>query len=306
MKRILLSLVALLAILTASAGDGRNYINLDSHLRHGGSQTWHMLRAGDVRQTASEIASVGFNTRGWAEAIVPATVLTNLVEQKVYPEPYYGQTNKLANTKIPDLAKEGREFYTYWFRTEFTIPADFKGKRIWLEPLGINYRAEVWVNGVLVGQMAGMFNSQSFDITDRVKPGQKAALAIRVFPVDVPGTIMQKSWGAAGEWHNGGDGWIGQNVTQLMTVGWDFTYEDGIRDRNRHLALGAPLFHGRPAAPQSARHLGTLPPCLRRGTRDGERGGVEPQHGRHGVLRHRRNRGNGHHFPQGQGPPATG
>ena len=85
----------------------------------------------------------------------------------------------------------------------------------------------------MIGTMAGMFNSQPFDITDRaVQPGQASAIAIRVFPVDVPGTTAPKSWGAVGEWHNGGDGWIGQNVSQLMTVGWDFTYEDGIRDRN--------------------------------------------------------------------------
>ena len=174
--------------------------------------------------------SATFSTSGSWER---ATVLTNLVEQKVYPEPYFGQNNKLANNLIPDIAKVGREFYTYWFRTEFVVPAEFKGKRIWLEPMGINYRAEIWVNGYMIGMMAGMFNSQPFDITDRaVQPGHTTALAIRVFPVDVPGTTAPKGWGAAGEWHNGGDGWMGQNVSQLMTVGWDFTFEDGIRDRN--------------------------------------------------------------------------
>ena len=233
MRHTLLTLLTLIAALTASADDGRKYITLDSRLQHGGNQTWYMLRSGETKATAREISSPGFNTEGWAEAIVPATVLTNLVEQKVYPEPYYGQTNKLANDIIPDLHKVGHEFYTYWFRTEFTVPDEYKGKRIWLEPMGINYRAEVWVNGYMIGQMAGMFNSQPFDITDRaIQPGQTAALAIRVYPVDVPGTAMPKSWGAAGEWHNGGDGWIGQNVTQLMTVGWDFSFGDGIRDRN--------------------------------------------------------------------------
>ena len=232
MKHTLFTLLAFLAMLSAWADEGRQYITLDSRLGHEGSLTWHMIRASEAKQNASEIASVGFNQSGWKEAIVPATVLTNLVGQKVYPEPYFGQTNKLANNLIPDLAKAGREFYTYWFRTEFNVPADYKGKRIWLEPTGINYRAEIWVNGTLVGTMAGMFCSQPFDVTDRVKPGETAALAIRVFPVDVPGTTAPKGWGAVGEWHNGGDGWIGQNVTQLMTVGWDFTFEDGIRDRN--------------------------------------------------------------------------
>lgn len=233
MKHALLALLAFIMMLPASAGDRHNYINLDSRLKHGGNNTWHMIRADEARAGGREISMPGFRTRGWAEAIVPATVLTNLVGQNVYPEPYYGQTNKLANNVIPDIAKVGREFYTYWFRTEFTVPAEFKDKRIWLEPMGINYRAEIWVNGYMIGTMAGMFNSQPFDITDRaVQPGKTAALAIRVFPVDVPGTAAPKGWGAAGEWHNGGDGWMGQNVSQLMTVGWDFTFEDGIRDRN--------------------------------------------------------------------------
>ena len=233
MKHSLLTLLAIFAVLTASAGDGREYIKLDSHLQHGGGQTWYMLRSNETKATGREISMPGYNPEGWAEAIVPATVLTNLVAQKVYPEPYYGQTNKLSNDLIPDVSKVGREFYTYWFRTEFVVPEEFKGKRIWLEPMGINYRAEVWVNGYMIGQMAGMFNSQPFDITDRaVQPGKPTAVAIRVYPVDVPGTAMSKSWGAGDEWHNGGDGWIGQNVTHLMSVGWDFTFVDGVRDRN--------------------------------------------------------------------------
>ena len=210
----------------------REYTKLDSRLKHGGQQTWMMKKASDIKGTGAEISSINFNTDNWAEAIVPGTVLTNLVEQKVYPEPYYGQNNYLKNNLIPDLSKAGHEFYTYWFSTEFEIPTKFKNRRIWLEPEGINYRAEIWVNGYLVGNMAGMFNNQPYDITDKVKAGEKAVLAIRVYPVDIPGTSLPKSWGAVGEWHNGGDGWMGQNVSQLMTVGWDFTYKDGIRDRN--------------------------------------------------------------------------
>jgi hypothetical protein len=230
-KNILIAVLAMTMALNTIAAE-REFIKLDSKLGHGGQQKWMMIKASDTKSTGAEISAKDFNTSTWAEAIVPGTVLTNLVEQKVYPEPYYGQNNKLKNNLIPDLAKAGREFYTYWFRTEFDVPAKFKGRRIWLEPEGINYRAEIWLNGNLIGNMAGMFNNQSFDITDRVKVGEKTVLAIRVYPVDVPGTSMPKSWGATGEWHNGGDGWMGQNVSQLMTVGWDFTFEDGIRDRN--------------------------------------------------------------------------
>ena len=80
--------------------------------------------------------------------------------------------------------------------------------------------------------MSGMFKPEYINITDFARIGQKNALAIKVYPVDMPGTIKPKQWGAAGEFHNGGDGNIGLNTTMLMSVGWDFTFNDGIRDRN--------------------------------------------------------------------------
>ena len=224
-------LLALL-LLAQSATASRKAISLTSSFRHGGAYTWQMHRADDVKATGAAISSVGFSTEGWMQAVVPGTVLTSLVENGVYPEPYFGTNNSLRRGLIPDISQAGREFYTYWFRTELVIPADFKGRRVWLEPQGINYRAEIWVNGEMADFMSGMFNSKPIDITDRVKAGERAAVAFKVYPIDITGSAKSKSWGAAGEWHNGGDGWIGQNVTQLMTVGWDFTYEDGIRDRN--------------------------------------------------------------------------
>ena len=142
-------------------------------------------------------------------------MLNSLVYNKKYPEPYYGLNNKIESNKIPDISKVGREFYTYWFRTEFEVPASFSGKNIWLQPDGINYRAEVWVNGNLLSTINGMFVNDYINITDFVKVGNKNVLAVKVYPVDVPGTTMPKSWGAVGEYHNGGNGNIGLNTLCL-------------------------------------------------------------------------------------------
>jgi len=64
-----------------------------------------------------------------------------------------------------------------------------------LQPDGINYRAEVWVNGNLLSTINGMFVNDYINITDFVKVGNKNVLAVRVYPVDVPGTTMPKPWG---------------------------------------------------------------------------------------------------------------
>lgn len=210
-----------------------NHIYLDSKDGHDGQSVWVMKKAGEVNDSPEKISKTNYATGSWMPAIVPGTVLNSLVHNKVFPEPYYGMNNELNKNIIPDIAKVGRDFYTYWFRTEFDIPTEYKGKQIWLQVDGINYRAEVWVNGHLLGNMAGMFREDYINITDFAKVGEKNGLAIKVIPVDVPGTIAYKNWGAAnGEYHNGGDGNIGLNTTMLMTVGWDFTFNDGVRDRN--------------------------------------------------------------------------
>jgi hypothetical protein len=207
-------------------------IYLDSKSEHGGAFEWKMKKAGDENATAETISRPDFAENKWMPAIVPGTVLNSLVYNKIYPEPYYGINNKLSAKLIPDIAETGLEFYTYWFRTEFKIPADYKNKTVWLQVDGINYRAEIWLNGNLVSTISGMFMQQFIDITDFSLIGEKNALAIKVFPIDIPGTNKAKPWRPRGENKNGGDGNIGLNTTMLMSVGWDFTFKDGIRDRN--------------------------------------------------------------------------
>lgn len=209
-----------------------DHIYLDSKETHNGTTFWQMKKAGEVNEKAEIISKSGYKPQDWMPAIVPGTVLNSLVFNNVYPEPYYGLNNKLTTRLIPDISETGREFYTYWFRTEFDIPADYKEKNIWLQVDGINYRAEVWLNGHLVATIAGMFRQDFINITEFAGAGEKNTLAIKVYPVDMPGTAKQKQWGAPGEFRNGGDGNIGLNTTMLMSVGWDFTFLDGIRDRN--------------------------------------------------------------------------
>ena len=231
-------ILLLLFAAVVTAQNGKNNVGnaqriwLDSEIGHQGDYQWKMIKVGDATDPGEKISLSNYATTNWMPAIVPGTVLNSLVYNQKYPEPYYGINNKIESKLIPDISETGRDFYTYWFRTDFTVPQSFKGKTVWLQLDGINYRAEVWVNGNLLSTMNGMFIQDYIDVTDFVKIGGKNGLAIKVYPVDVPGSAKPKSWGAAGEFHNGGNGNIGLNTTMLMTVGWDFTFMDGIRDRN--------------------------------------------------------------------------
>lgn len=210
---------------------------LSSHDGHKGQFAWKMKKADDLKVKTEDVSTSKVSTDDWMPAIVPGTVLNSLVYNGVYPDPYYGLNNKLESNLIPDLYHTGRDFYTYWFRTEFETPfQSYKGKKTWLQVDGINYRAEVWLNGNMVGNIAGMFYQDHIDITDYIHLDKSNILAVKVYPVDVPGTVKPKGRKAIGalndEFQNGGNGEIGKNITQLMTVGWDFTFLDGIRDRN--------------------------------------------------------------------------
>ena len=209
-------------------------ILFDSKDGHGGAFKWQMMKVGDVAAPGEVVSQASFKADNWLPAVVPGTVLNSLVYNKVYPNPYFGLNNKLESGIIPDIYNTGRDFYTYWFRTGFDIPASFIGKQIWMHFEGINYRAEIWVNGNLLCTMAGMFRDEHVNVTEFVTAGDKNILAVKVYPVDMPGTIQKGKvgWTAQDAYHNGGDGNIGLNTTMLMSVGWDFTLQDGVRDRN--------------------------------------------------------------------------
>ena len=238
MKRFCILLSLLLIYQTGFAQQPSNYcmdanrIYLNSQEKHGGTYQWRMMNEGKVGELPEKISKTDYNDSQWLPAIVPGTILNSLVYNKVYPEPYYGMNNNLDKDIIPDISKTGRGFYTYWFRTNFDVPDIYKGKIVWLQVDGINYRAEIWVNGNLLNTINGMFKQEHINVTEYINIGKKNALAIKVYPVDMPGTISRKRWGAPGEFRNGGDGNIGLNTTMLMSVGWDFTFHDGIRDRN--------------------------------------------------------------------------
>lgn len=244
MKRIFLIVAVLLAAVSANA----QRIALDSDITHGGSYAWKTIPQNDLSDRPEDVSMPGYSTEGWFPAIVPGTVLNTDVYNGKVPEPYFGLNNKIQQKLIPDLADTGRDYYTRWFRTEFEVPSSFSGKQIWMQLDGINYHAEVWVNGHLMSTITGMFLQDYINLTDFVKPGSTAALAVKVIPVDVPGTWHKKDWGAFNEFHNGGDGNIGLNTTMLMTVGWDFEFIDGIRDRNTGIWRSIYLYATGPVA----------------------------------------------------------
>jgi uncharacterized membrane protein len=181
---------------------------------------WDLAPAPSVSADGAELSRADYQGRNWYRAVVPGTVLTTLIARGVYPDPDYG----LNNLSIPEsLARQD-----YWYRSEFVAPAVLQGHDLLLKFNGINYAAQVWLNGRRLGDIRGAFMRGSFDVTGILLPGVANAIAVRISPPPHPGIPHEQSI-AAGPGNNGGalalDG-----PTFIATEGWDWI--PGIRDRN--------------------------------------------------------------------------
>jgi hypothetical protein len=202
-----------------------------------------------ISAAGDSLSSIHYSPKNyWFPVTVPCTVLTGLVANKVYPDPHIGMNNML----IPDANDSfNRQYHLeqysylpnepnpwkkpYWYRTTFSVPATDKGKHFQLIFKGINYRAEVWLNGTRLADsqlMVGMFEEFDLDASASIHAGADNALAVKIYPLDYPGLPSTPQLQALGDFFdNGGPtGDIGKNVTMLSSVGWDWIPE--VHDRN--------------------------------------------------------------------------
>jgi hypothetical protein len=184
------------------------------------TQGWEMTDGMTVVESEKSVFDPQLNTDSWYNVTIPGTVLTTLVNQGVYPDPYFG----LNNLAIPDSLSRT----DWWYRCKFTIPNDTMDKQLFLLFNGINYRAQIYLNGKRLGEMKGAFIRGEFNITNIAKRNGENILAVHVFPPDNPGIPHEQSV-ISGQGLNGGvlstDG-----PTFISSIGWDWI--PGIRDRN--------------------------------------------------------------------------
>ncbi len=183
---------------------------------------WSLVEAPKISDDGTALSKPGYDAKAWYAATVPGTVLTTLVDRGVYPDPDYA----LNNTAIPESLNK----QDYWYRTEFTAPADQDGRHQQLIFKGINYAAEIWLNGEKLGDLKGAFIRGQFDVTGKLKPGVNA-IAVKVSPPPHPGIAHEESL-TAGVGENGGMQAL-DGPTFIASEGWDWI--PSVRDRNTGL-----------------------------------------------------------------------
>jgi hypothetical protein len=117
---------------------------------------WALQSSGKVEAKGETVSTPAFRPKDWYAVSVPTTVVSALVKQKVYPDPFFGTNLRTfpgvtypigANFSNIPMQPDSPFIVPWWYRKQFVLPTTFRGKTIWLNFGGINYRANIWLNG---------------------------------------------------------------------------------------------------------------------------------------------------------------
>ena len=187
-------MVSKLAILAALSAASTLMYAADSavaplQLREG----WRLQSGCKTDAKGDTISSAGFDAKGWYEVTVPSTVLAAQVAAGEFKDPYYADNlRKIPGTSYPigddfsnlPMPADSPYHCSWWYRKQFVLPAAEKGRTLWLRFGGINYRANIWVNGQRIAdstQVAGAYRTYEFDITAQAQPGKANVVAVETF-----------------------------------------------------------------------------------------------------------------------------
>jgi len=165
MKKLLITIFILPVFILSTCNNYDNRLTSRVEML---SSNWRMQPEEKLKDVGEETISLnGFDTKTWFEAVVPGTVLGSMASNGVIEDPYFG-----INMQSIDQEQFKQP---WWFRTTFNLTRDDLKKNISLRFNGINYRADLWVNGKkVVGKdiFTGTYRMFTFNINDYVLEGE--------------------------------------------------------------------------------------------------------------------------------------
>ncbi len=155
---------------------------------------WRLQSGCKLEATGEAISKPGFSVEGWIRTSVPSTVLAAQVAAGIFPDPYFGDNlRKIPGTTYPigqnfenlPMPADSPYHCGWWYRDAFAAPAAaLPEQRFWLRFGGINYRADIWLNGHKIADshaVAGAYRTYDLEVTEFLKPGKENVLAVEAF-----------------------------------------------------------------------------------------------------------------------------
>jgi exo-1,4-beta-D-glucosaminidase len=156
-------------------------------------QGWSLQSSCKVEKKGEVISTPQFAPTGWYTVTLPTTVVSALVKNRVLPNPDFGMNLREfpgmdypigANFSNIPMRQDNPFLVPWWYRKTFMLPESYRGKTVWLDFGGINYRANIFLNGKKIGdydQVVGAWRTYEFNISDAALPGKTNVLAVEVF-----------------------------------------------------------------------------------------------------------------------------
>src|SRR5262249_34885159 len=91
---------------------------------------WLLQSSAKVSQAGNVISTGGYQPQGWYPITAPASVIAGLLQNNVYPDPYFGTNFQLINAADFSVP--------WWYRNTFTLPSSEAGKRVWIKFNGLS------------------------------------------------------------------------------------------------------------------------------------------------------------------------
>ena len=138
------------------------------------ADTWQIFSSDSVNDGGDVISSNNYKLKYLVNAKVPTTVFNALVEGGIYKDVFLGKN--LNNIDVEKFKKP------WWYRNVFNI--DNINSNFELSFEGINYKANIWLNGKQIADTSDVnnaFRMYSFKVDGFIKEGENI-LAVEVFP----------------------------------------------------------------------------------------------------------------------------
>lgn len=139
----------------------------------GDTWQWYVDQPVAARNNVGSAAGAAALAPGWLPARVPGAVIADLRRAGELPSPYVGRNSRFA---------EWAGTRSWVYRRTFVAPGPEGGERVVLCLDGVDPGGTVFVDGVRVGRVDGLYRRARFDVTALVADGGERRLAVVVDP----------------------------------------------------------------------------------------------------------------------------